>query len=105
VGEMGHGTHMEKMRGLYRVLVQKLNIKRPLGIPTCSLEDNNKIHLKEINLKSRELIDLYQERDNLLPAVNVVMNLVFPKMRGMFWLAGELLRLASPKSTLLHRVG
>jgi hypothetical protein len=84
VGGWGLVTHLENMRGLYRVLVQKPNIKRPLGIPTRVLEDNKKIHLKEINWKIRGLIDLSQERDGLQAAVNRVMKLVFHKMRGIF---------------------
>ena len=99
-------THEEhNMRDLYRVLVQKPNKNRPLGIPRRSLEDNNKTHLKEINWKIRDLIDLTQGRHNLRTAVNRLMNLVFHKMRERFWLAGELLNLASQKWTLLHRVG
>jgi len=104
VGGLGHVKHMGNIRGLCRILVQKPNIKRPLRIPTHSLEDNNKLYLKEINWKSRDLIDLSQERDNMRTAVNGVMNFVFHKMREIFWLAGEILRLASQKRTLLHRV-
>jgi len=93
------------MRDLYRVLVQKPNKNRPVGIRMRSLEDNNKTHLKEINWKIRDLIDLTQGRHNLRTVVNRLMNLVFHKMRERFWLAGELLHLASQKWTLLHRVG
>jgi hypothetical protein len=103
VGGWGHVTHMMgDMRGLCRVLVQKPNIKRPLGISTRSLEDNIKIHLKEINWKGTDLSDLSRYRDNLRAALNRVMNLIFHKMRGIFLIAGELIRLASQKG-LLHR--
>jgi hypothetical protein len=105
VGGLGHVKLMGNIRVLCRVLVQKPNIKRPLRIPAHNLENNNKIHLKEINWKSRDLIDLSQERDNLRTALNGVMNLVFRKMREILWLAGELLRLPSQKRTLLHIVG
>jgi hypothetical protein len=35
-------------RGAYRVLVGKLDGKRPLGRPRCRLEDNIKMDLQEV---------------------------------------------------------
>jgi hypothetical protein len=39
---------MVKKRGLYRVLVGKLEGKRPLGRPRCRWEDNIEIDLQEV---------------------------------------------------------
>jgi hypothetical protein len=35
IGWVGHVTHMGQRRGVYRVLVEKLEGKRPLGRPRC----------------------------------------------------------------------
>jgi hypothetical protein len=47
--EMGGAcsTHEER-RDVYRVLVEKPEGKRPLGIPRRRREDNNKMDLKEV---------------------------------------------------------
>jgi hypothetical protein len=39
---------MEKVRGMYRVLVGKPEGKRPLGRPRRSWEDNIKMDLQEV---------------------------------------------------------
>jgi hypothetical protein len=39
---------MEERRGLYRVLVGKPQVKRPLGIPRHSWEDNINMDLQEV---------------------------------------------------------
>ena len=39
---------MRERRGSYRVLVGKLEGKRPLGRPRCRWEDNVKIDLQEV---------------------------------------------------------
>ena len=43
-----HVVCMGKKRGLYRVLVGKLEGKRPLGRPRHRWEDNIKMHLQEV---------------------------------------------------------
>jgi len=35
IGWVGHVTRMGQRRGVYRVLVEKLEGKRPLGRPRC----------------------------------------------------------------------
>jgi hypothetical protein len=37
---VGHVAHMEEMRNVYKILIQKLEGKRPLGRHRCRLEDN-----------------------------------------------------------------
>ena len=44
----GHVARMGERRGLYRVLVEKPDGKRPLGRPRCRLEDNIKMDLQEV---------------------------------------------------------
>jgi len=44
----GHVARMGEVRGVYRVLVVKLEGKRPLGRPRRRWEDNIKIDLQEM---------------------------------------------------------
>ena len=44
----GHVGHMEQSRNTYRVLVGKLEGKRPFGMPRHRWEDNIKMDLREI---------------------------------------------------------
>jgi hypothetical protein len=44
---------MEEGRGVYRVLVGRLEGKRPLGRPRRKWEDNIKIDLREIGIDGR----------------------------------------------------
>jgi hypothetical protein len=42
-----HVACMEKMRNAYKILVRKLQRKRPCGRPRCRWENKIKIDLKE----------------------------------------------------------
>ena len=44
----GHMARMGEKRGVYRVLVRKLEGRRPLGKPRCRWEDNIKMDLNEV---------------------------------------------------------
>jgi len=44
----GHIARMGEKSGVYRVLVRKLEGKRPLGRPRCLSEDNIKIGLQQV---------------------------------------------------------
>ena len=44
----GHVTRMGERRGIYRVLVEKSEGKRPLGRPRRKLEDNIKIDFQKV---------------------------------------------------------
>jgi len=51
-----HVARMGKRRGVYRVLVKKLEGKRPLGLPRHRREDNIKMYLQEVGWKWTESI-------------------------------------------------
>ena len=57
MGWAGHIARMER-RGVYRVLVGKLEGKRPLGRPSCRWEDNIKMALQEMGCGGTDWIEL-----------------------------------------------
>jgi hypothetical protein len=67
-------TNGEK-RNAYRLLVGKLEGKRPLGSPRRRWEDNIRIDLREIGWGGMDWIDLGQDRDQWRALVNTIMNL------------------------------
>jgi hypothetical protein len=48
MGWVGHVARMGEKRGMYRVLVGKPEVKRPLGRPRHRWEDNIKMDLQEM---------------------------------------------------------
>jgi hypothetical protein len=73
-----HVARMEEGSSVYRVLVMKLEGKRPLGRPRLSWEDNINTDLQELEWRDVEWIDLAQDRDSWRALVNAVMNLRVP---------------------------
>jgi hypothetical protein len=71
----GHVAHMGEGRNMYRVLVGKLEGKRPLERPRRRWEDGIKMDLREIGWGSVEWIHLAQDRDCWRVVLNAVMNL------------------------------
>ena len=71
VERMGEG-------GLCRVLVRKLEGRRPLGRSRRRWEDNTKMDLQEVGCGSMDLIELAQDRDRWRALVNAAMNLRVP---------------------------
>ena len=65
-------------RGVYRVLVGKPEVKRPIGRPRRRWDDNIKMDLQEVVYGSMDWIDLAQNTDWMRALVNVVMNLRVP---------------------------
>jgi hypothetical protein len=61
-------------RDEYRILVEKLERKRPLGRPMRRWEDNIKMDLQEVGYGGMDWIWLIQDRDRRPAIVNMVMN-------------------------------
>jgi hypothetical protein len=73
----GHVAQMEKMNA-YRLLVGKLEGKRPLGRPRRWHVDNTEMDLGDIGWSIVDLIGLAQDRSKWRALVNAVTNLRVP---------------------------
>jgi hypothetical protein len=69
---------MEEERGVYRVLLGRLECKRPLGRPRRRWEDNIKMDLRETGIDGANWIQLAQNTVQWRAFVNTVMNLRVP---------------------------
>ena len=76
-------ARMEEGRGVYRVLVRKLERKRPLGRPRRRWEDNMKMDLQEVGGVCEDWMELAEDRDRWRALVSTVMTLRVPKMWGI----------------------
>jgi hypothetical protein len=78
MGWAGYVARMAERRGAYRVLVGRLDGKRPLVRPRRRWENNIKMDLQEVEWGGMDWIDLAQDRDRRRAVVNAVMNLWVP---------------------------
>jgi len=69
---------MGEEKGVYRVLVGKLEGKRPLGRPRCRWVNNMRMDLQEVGCGYMDWIGLAQDRDRCRTLVSTVMNLWVP---------------------------
>ena len=76
-------ARMGEGRGVYRVLVGKLERKRSLGRPRRRCEDNIKMDLQEVGGGCGDWMELAQGRDRWRALVSTVMNIRVPKMGGI----------------------
>ena len=81
----GHVACMGERRGVYRVLVGKLERKRPLGRHRRRWEDNIKMDLQEVVRGGVDWIELVKVRDRWRVLVNAVMNFRVPQNAGNFF--------------------
>ena len=68
---------------MYKVLVRKHEVKRPLGRARRRWEDNIKVDLQEVGEGCGDWMELAQDRDRWRVLVNMVMNLRVPNIRGI----------------------
>jgi hypothetical protein len=71
-------AQMGKGRGVYRVLVGKLEGNRPLGRPRCRWENYIKMDLQKVGCGVMKWIELTQDRDRWRAFVNALMNIRVP---------------------------
>jgi hypothetical protein len=69
---------MDERRGVYRVLLEKPEGKRPLGRQRSRWWDFIKMDLEEVRCGGMEWIELAQDRDRWRALVIMVMNLRVP---------------------------
>ena len=75
MGWSGHVARMGEERGVYRVLVGKLERRTPLVRPRSRLVDNIRMDLQEVGCGYVDWIGLAQDRDRWRTLVSAVMNL------------------------------
>jgi hypothetical protein len=69
---------MGEGRGVYRVLVEKPDGKKPLGRHMPRWKNKVKIDIQEVGYKGVDWIELAHDRDRWRALVNAVMNLRVP---------------------------
>jgi len=74
----GHVARMGEERGVYRVLVGKLEGRRPLGRPRRRWVDNIRTDLQEVGCGYMDWIGLARDKDRWRTLVSAVMNLRVP---------------------------
>jgi hypothetical protein len=75
---VGHAARIRQKRNSYRLLVGKLEGKRPLGRPRCRWVDNIRMDLAVTGWVNVDWIGLAQNRDNWRATAKAVMHLQVP---------------------------
>jgi hypothetical protein len=78
MGGVGHVARMGEGRCVHRVMVGKLEGKRPLGRPRHRWEDNIKMDLQEVGGGCGDWMALAQDGERWWALVNTVMNFRVP---------------------------
>ena len=71
-------ARMEEGRDVHRVLVGRLEGRRPLGRPRHRWEDNIKMDFQEVGGGCRDWMELAKDRDRWRALVSTVMNFRVP---------------------------
>ena len=74
----GHVARIGEEMGVYRVLVGKPEVKRPLGRPRHRWMDNIRMDLQEVGSGYMDWIGLAQDRDRWRALVSAIMKLRVP---------------------------
>jgi len=74
----GYVERIGERRGVSKVLLGKLEGRRPLGKPRQRWEDNIKMDLQEVGCSGMDRIKLAEDKDRQRAVVNAVMNLWIP---------------------------
>jgi hypothetical protein len=69
---------MGEGKGVYRVLVEVPEGKKPLGRPRRGWKDNIKMDLQKVGCRGMDWIELAQDRNRWLALVNAAINLRVP---------------------------
>ena len=77
-------TRVEEGRGVHKVLVGKVEGKRPLGRPRRRWEDNIKMYFQKVGRGCGDRMELAQDRDSWRELVSTVMNFRVLKNAGNF---------------------
>jgi hypothetical protein len=75
---MGGACSAYEKRNVYRVLVEKPELKRTFGRPRRRWKDKNKIDLQELGCVCMDWIEMVQDRDRWRARVYAVMKFRVP---------------------------
>jgi hypothetical protein len=75
MGWVRYVVHIGEVRNVCRILVRKLEGKRPFGRPRHIWEDDIRIDLRAVGQEGMEWMRLSQDRDKLWALVNMVLNI------------------------------
>jgi hypothetical protein len=99
---VGHVAQMGEGRGMYRVLAENPEGKRPLGRYKCRWEDNIKIDFQEVGCGVIDWIELALDRDRWWALVNVLRKPWVPNNAGNITTTCE--QVSFSRRALLHGV-